>query len=70
MNVIIYIVGVVVSYVIGRWVFRDATESNYDWGHVAINALLSVVGSWVLACVYAIMVVVILCRNVKPPKWL
>lgn len=73
-GLLIYFIGVIVSYIVGRKVIRGLMGKYYDYGDVLGILLLSTT-SWFGVVIFTIMSFVftimnfVICNN-KPKKWM
>lgn len=77
MGWLIYLLGVILSYITGRFVLRKVcnrvAEQKYTWDSVVIVMLISTVsffGVLVFLITWAVVSIVIYAEGKEPPKWL
>lgn len=67
----IYLIGVIISYYMLRYIFRKEVYNPYDWDRVYTNSLLSLLSFVVVVVILIIWLTnKIESINAKPPKWL
>lgn len=65
MELLIYLIGFILTYYLTRKFFRKELEEKYSWSNVSIAMLLSslsFIGLFIIAMIYL--------SNTKPPKFL
>lgn len=65
MELLIYLIGYILTYYLTRKFFRKELEEKYSWGTVSIAMLLSslsFIGLFIIAIIYL--------HDTKPPKFL
>lgn len=73
--IIIWITGAIVSYILGRFYWREECKrehQKYTWEAVLTLLALSIILSWIATLTFIIMIIVEWAnrQNNEPPKWL
>lgn len=69
--IVLYSTGFIASYYAWRFMVRYEAEEDYNYGMVFLGLFVSIL-SWVsaLASIVTIIIMKLLERTSKPPKWL